>query len=136
MTTDCNIQIRYINNHCPSLWLSSAQTEFTIIVEPSKHISATSPDYTFIVEVNSTNLERTNDTDDNKVIVGIALKVEVNLTIYGSEQQLLIIDFYIMSSVWLSFSIRYWISKARPQKLLPESHGQWGEGVNENPPYR
>ena len=53
-------------------------------MEPSKQISATSPDYLFIVGVNSTNTERANDTADNEVILGIPLKVEVNLTIYGS----------------------------------------------------
>ncbi len=52
-------------------------------MEPSKTISATSPDYLFIIEVNSTNLEKVNDTEDNKVILGLPLRVEVNLTIYG-----------------------------------------------------
>jgi hypothetical protein len=52
-------------------------------MEPSKTISATSPDYTFIIEVNSTNVEKVNDTEDNKVVLGLPLRVEVNLTIYG-----------------------------------------------------
>jgi hypothetical protein len=52
-------------------------------MEPSKTISATSPDYLFIIEVNSTNVEKVNDTEDNKVVLGLPLRVEVNLTIYG-----------------------------------------------------
>ncbi|CAG2110666.1 unnamed protein product, partial [Medioppia subpectinata] len=63
-----------------------SKLEFVIIMEPSKQISATSPDYTFIIEVNSTNPERVNDTDDNRVILGIPLRVEVNLTIYGASE--------------------------------------------------
>ncbi len=52
-------------------------------MEPSKTMSATSLDYFFIIEVNSTNVEKVDDTEDNKVFVGIPFRVEVNLTIYG-----------------------------------------------------
>ncbi len=52
-------------------------------MEPSKTMSATSLDYFFIIEVNSTNVEKVDDTEDNKVLVGIPFRVEVNLTIYG-----------------------------------------------------
>lgn len=46
-------------------------------------MSAVTPDYTFIIKVNSTNAERGNDTEDNTVILGMPLRVEVNMTLFG-----------------------------------------------------
>lgn len=52
-------------------------------MEPSKVVSSNSKDYTFIIEVNSTNTEGTNQMEDNKVVLGMRLDVQVELNIYG-----------------------------------------------------
>ena len=41
------------------------------------------PDFTFIVNVNSSNPEEGMDTDNNEAVIGLPIRVEVNMTTTG-----------------------------------------------------
>lgn len=56
--------------------------EFGVILEPSS-ISSAAPDFTFITTVNSSNPEDDATVETNKVVNGIPIRVEVNMTLNG-----------------------------------------------------
>lgn len=61
--------------------------KFSIITEPAKGVF-TSPDFTFIASVNSTNPEQDDKhREDNQVEIGIPIKVEVNLVLSGNSEE-------------------------------------------------
>lgn len=41
------------------------------------------PDYTFIVSANSSNPEESKHMEDNEVVIGLPIRVEVNMTVAG-----------------------------------------------------
>lgn len=65
--------------------------KFSVITEPARG-QFTSPDFTFVGQVNSTNPEMDDrHREDNQVAIGIPIKVEVQLVLSGNSQPPLIV---------------------------------------------
>lgn len=65
--------------------------KFSIITEPARGVF-TSPDFTFVAQVNSTNPELDDrHREDNQVFIGIPIRVEINLVLSGNSNPTLII---------------------------------------------
>lgn len=65
--------------------------KFSIITEPARGVF-TSPDFTFVAQVNSTNPELDDrHREDNSVYIGIPIRVEVSLVITGNSNPLSIV---------------------------------------------
>ena len=58
------------------------QVNFGVLLEPSSMLTA-APDYTFIVTANSSNPEEGKNVEDNEVVIGLPIRVEVNMTVTG-----------------------------------------------------
>lgn len=58
------------------------QINFGVLLEPSSMLTA-APDYTFIVSANSSNPEEGKHMEDNEVVIGLPIRVEVNMTVAG-----------------------------------------------------
>lgn len=66
--------------------------KFSVITEPARYGDFVSPDFTFMANVNSTNPEQDSaHMDDNQVVVGIPIRVEVNLVLSGSSNPPLVV---------------------------------------------
>ncbi|RWS01383.1 integrin alpha pat-2-like protein, partial [Dinothrombium tinctorium] len=70
-------------------FMANKTRELTAILMPSKNV-ATSPDFFFMIIVNSSNPENINDTEDNKIPLGVRVDVEINLSSYGYSEPPLI----------------------------------------------
>ena len=70
-------QVNYFSNVNYSL-----QVNFAVLLEPSSMLTA-APDYTFIVSANSSNPEEGKNVEDNEVVIGLPIRVEVNMTVTG-----------------------------------------------------
>lgn len=65
--------------------------KFSVITEPARGMF-TSPDFTFIAQVNSTNPEQDDrHREDNQVAIGIPIRVEVQLVLSGNSQPPLVV---------------------------------------------
>ncbi|KAI1304094.1 Integrin alpha-PS2 [Halotydeus destructor] len=62
---------------------------FGVVLEPSSMTTA-APDFTFITTVNSSNPEEYPFNETNRVVTGIPIRVEVNLTLTGASHPQLI----------------------------------------------
>ena len=76
--TGMNILACDIGNPLPA----NKRINFAIILEPSQVITA-APDFTFITTVNSSNPEENDTMENNEVVIGIPIRVEVNMTSTG-----------------------------------------------------
>lgn len=54
-----------------------------MILEPSSIGVTAAPDFTFITNVNSSNPEEGSAVENNEVVIGIPIRVEVNMTVNG-----------------------------------------------------
>lgn len=64
--------------------------KFSVITEPARGVFST-PDFTFLATVNSTNPEQDDKhREDNIVVIGIPIKVDTNLVLSGNSQPPLI----------------------------------------------
>ena len=78
--------------------------EFAVILEPSS-LSSVAPDFTFIATVNSSNPEEPDTFEkDNKVVIGLPIQVEVNMTLNGASNPGLVIYNYTEPIVELKSS--------------------------------
>lgn len=59
------------------------QVDLIIIMEPARVISATTPNYLFLMNVTSANAENNQTLNNNQYEIGIPLKVEVDLVTHG-----------------------------------------------------
>ena len=62
--------------------LDTNKINFVVILEPSSIVTA-APDFTFITNVNSSNPEEGESMEDNEVVIGIPIRVEVNMSVNG-----------------------------------------------------
>ena len=67
----------------PLLLPGNQKINFRLILEPSSMGATAAPDFTFITRVNSSNPEDGADVEDNEVVIGIPIRVEVNMTVNG-----------------------------------------------------
>lgn len=86
--TGMNVLICDIGNPLPA----NKRINFGVILEPSSIVSA-APDFTFITKVNSSNPEEEKDMENNEVVIGLPIRVEVNMTLNG-----LVFSFSLSSS--------------------------------------
>lgn len=65
--------------------------KFSVITEPARGVF-TSPDFTFVAQVNSTNPELDDrHREDNQVFLGIPINVEINLVLSGNSNPPLVV---------------------------------------------
>ncbi|KPM11081.1 integrin alpha-PS2-like protein, partial [Sarcoptes scabiei] len=76
------------------------KAEFTVIMEPAKVISASTPNYLFLMNVSSANNESENALENNRYEIGIPLRVQTDLNIFGVSDPEVISYNYSTLETW------------------------------------
>ncbi|KAH9423941.1 hypothetical protein DERP_005526 [Dermatophagoides pteronyssinus] len=79
---------------------SGKTAEFIIIMEPAKINSATTPNYLFLMNVTSANIENENQLENNRYEIGIPLRVQADLNIFGLSEPEVISYNYSTLETW------------------------------------
>ncbi|XP_046919114.2 integrin alpha-PS2-like [Dermatophagoides farinae] len=79
---------------------SGKTAEFIVIMEPAKINSATTPNYLFLMNVTSANSESDNALENNRYEIGIPLRVQADLNIFGISEPEVISYNYSTIETW------------------------------------